>query len=363
VSEQNQTGDSFNRRSALKLIGTGVTLPSAMGVVSGKKRTDWVEITMLKKDGEPLLTKEVPKKWYKLEQRAEHVQNKILPKFEKKEGVIASAVTNSDEKIHDWNKPKVQLVVKPNHADIELPNRLAGIQVEKFVEDDSPESTCSESDYQQDFDEVPAGVEITMDGWAVSAGWWVKKDGKDRLMTCAHIFDEEECGGDAVGTTVRQGGEKFGEISSIYPNIDVVLVDTSYGGDLQDNIYGISGECVDRVGRDGLNDIRATGSRVSKAGSSTCNTNGTITKIEEYASGCVTNTYGNYYGVNLDIETDEGDSGGPIYYSTWDWVEYNHGLIGLCSYRYGDNKHRATAAYHVEDVISGIDFDPDPTIL
>ena len=299
--------------------------------------------------------KEVPKQWHELEEQAERAQNTVLENYENRKGVRRSAVANQEEQIKDWHKPKVQLIVEPDHADINLPERLAGIPVEKVVQEEDPEPTCDTSDYEESYDPAPAGVSVTNDQGGISAGWHVKKDGNKRMMTCAHQFDsDEECEGDGVGTTVKQGGEKFGEVTAIYPDIDIALVDTSYGGSMESEIYGISGICGPGVSRSKLNDLRANQTEVAKTGKTTCRTTGTIKKIDQTAYGCEPMGFSNSYGVELDILVDEGDSGGPIYWTdTSAWTDA-HYAIGLTSYNIGDDRHRTTASYHVNNQIDNL---------
>jgi hypothetical protein len=151
-------------------------------------------------------------------------------------------------------------------------------------------------------------------------------DGNKRLMTCRHLFNDDNCnpddadGGTVVDDTcgsVEDSGDlvSIGKVTNAYKKYDIALVDTSYTShSLVDDMAGESdGGIAGRVTGDGLQYMMSNESTVHKRGRTTCHKYGYIKSVDN-THNCVGRSYGELGLVISTPSQKQGDSGGPVYY-------------------------------------------------
>lgn len=318
-----------NRRDALRMaasVGALGTVTSVPGVVAGSTGKE-VEIVTHVSQGKPVKTKTVPKSWVQHLEAARRAKQQITKQHRENSAVKIVSLIRSKDTFGGKRGFTIKIEVAPNQTSPNVPSQANGIptKIQDFTERIPQYCTGDDS-----YDDLPGGVII---GGGATTGCRVHfdydSDGTSEgfLWTAAHIFGSDVCDYSS-GTTVYQKGDPWGHIKvDNVPNDSVfVRPKSGYSIDGQINETNESLNVAGYVSKSGLADMVADGVSVYKTGIRTGTNEGTVigTGVTDMDRSCV--DYEDE-GVNIDVYTLQGDSGGPIY----DEVNGNAYMIGITS--------------------------------
>lgn len=314
----------FNRRTALQSIGVGAIGLTPLPAI--KKGDDTVEITVVARGDEPLITKRVSREWYEHEKHVEAVAADAKAELLDVPGIrsvgIGAGLTSAG------GRPGGHLRVYVDEAadGVSVPKTYQSIPVERIERGENyTYSSCDCNDTEYDY--IPGGVKIASNHGIGSSAWKVKfgSDGaEDYLLTCAHLFPCSPSSDEPVGQGPNNNYFGYLDISaSSPPHYDevedwaVITLDSGGSADGYSNtVEDHSGEMAGRVTKDGLADHMCSNDNpetVYKQGYKTCDDEGCIAdRAKSSGNPSCSGTSDGFVEAN-NIHIEKGDSGAPLF--------------------------------------------------
>lgn len=350
---------SQTRRAVLGRVGA--TVVGAVGLPSlrrGERLQRTTIPTVVGPDG-VRARRSVPTDWLDREREATRVETALAGH----DSVVRVTRTNATATVGDWHTPKLVAAVDPEEPPPRPSHTRPTVPVETHDADggtDEPPTTpdvTAGSDCYGDSGDLFAGDAIgvqTATGdplGTVSLGWKVADAaGNEHAITCAHVLDTEalcELAPDDPRPVVRRGGETVGEVVATDPDQDVSLVDLGVAGHPMRSALPNSGTMGGVETNWGLHALRALDEVVVKSTWRNCLTTGTITAVEQTASGCQLNRYSGDGRVRCSMHLEGGESGGPIYHEYDTDGQRRCAFVGLLSMSYDEGSLTASAGYRI----------------
>lgn len=343
----------MNRRQFLALTGASTIGASSLGLVSAS--ADKTKIVTDRAGNEPIRTKEVPTKWLDFENRVSNVRHDIADSYRDVAHTIA--IVNSDERIDDLYKSKVQVSIDPDtmkslSSTHTSRDSINGVQIDIKKEEDNAEPEgpvqTTMSCNTDPFDPVPGGVNI--DNLTSTCKVW-DHNGNPGLMTAAHGYGGGNCE-DPVGKPVHQAGVKIGEITMAKHRQDWAFVEAS------SNISGFANyiagegsgyaafEVAGHKTQYGLRQMKSSQATAYKMGAASCLTNGRITGVDVIK---YLNCYSTQWAVQLSTKAIGGDSGAPHFDRWTDPSDGKKKASIICPHWGGSGIEYGVAAYRIND--------------
>lgn len=358
--DKNQIGRQ-SRRRFLSLTATGASAWGLTGLVgASSERQD--QIPIAKSGDEVVATREVPRAWREHLAQAKQARANVAQRLQ---GAIRDAegeetgdaaadgserttpsttvgLEPADQRFGDRPGFRVrvrevtenrggdrarQSTARPSASGAAVdaaPAEANGIPVRTEKTSEFVDFDCPNRGY---YDPVPGGVAVYTDetgdetlgrGTATTA---VRKKGSPRtyLLSAAHIFSGDNCliqPGEPV-YLADDPNETVGEVTDYSVLQDFVLIDdvpgsVDWANEIREGTEGgVQTVDVDgHLSEDGVAYWLSEGKEVSKSGSSTGTTSGTLTEM--YVTGDRCATYGGH-AVSTDAPSAQGDSGSPVY--------------------------------------------------
>jgi hypothetical protein len=273
---------------------------------------DTVIIPTVKHKGEVLESKEVSKKWWDHEEKAEAVAERFRSRFADVPGIDGIGIGTSSDRIAGRKGSEVIIFTNPDRTPtVETPDQAEGVPVVR-KESYNPEPDC----YEGDYDTVPGGAQVEGDGTASATCPVQMPDGTDQLMTCAHLYNR--CQSNPVGEPLYQSGQFVGLIDTGSVRQDWVtspLDDNAQVNGFDNTIAGTFIDVTGYVTRSGLKDLKSTDQTVYKNGITSCETSGVVEELDVNNRMCQDTSYESvsYEYAKTSTPTDPGDSGSPHY--------------------------------------------------
>lgn len=311
MKENNRRLEAVSRRTALKVAGSGAVSLAGVGLISAAKNDDTVEITVSRNSEGPLKRKRVLQSWYNHLQQVRKVTDEVASEYNHRAGVISVGYVQGEDRIGGKRSFAVEVEVNPDEFDGSVPEQRDNVPVTVTESATSgPMPACYNYD---DFSSVPGGVTLEGDGLGTS-GFEVTDENDDSgMLTANHLWGI--CA-DSGGERAEQNGNFLGEVISHDTDADFAVVDDqSDSKSLNDEIkqegsvrWDISGWKTE----DGIADLIESEEDVRSMGVTTGLTKGPVKKKSQrpYNPSCI-DLEGE--AVKLDIDTGQGDSGGPTY--------------------------------------------------
>lgn len=311
MERDNRRPRTVSRRTALKIAGSGAVSLAGVGLVGATNNDDTVEITVSRNSEGPLKRKQVPRSWYNHLRQVRKVTGEISSEYNHRAGVISVGYVQGDERIGGKHSFAVEVEVNPDEFDGNIPDQRENVPVTVTESATSgPIPACYNYD---DYSSVPGGVTLEGDGLGTSGFKVTDDDDNPGMLTANHLWGN--CA-DSGGQRAEQNGDFLGEVIDHDPDADFAVVDDqSSSKSLDDQIkeedsfrWEISGWKTDN----GIADLIESGEDVRSMGVTTGLTKGPVKKKSRSPNGpsCI-DLEGE--AVKLDIDTGQGDSGGPTY--------------------------------------------------
>ena len=338
----------IGRRTALRNIGAGAFgLTQLPAVVKGDNT---VEITVLARGDEPVITKRVSREWYEHEKHVESVAEDAKAELLNSPGIKAVGIGAGQTRAGGRPGGHLRVYADAQASGVSVPETYQRLPIERIDHGEYHTFTSCNCN-NQEYSYIPGGVRIETDkgtesatassGCKVSFG----SDGEeDYLLTVAHAFS---CNPDEDEVEVRQGpdDEPFGYLDTDASNpahFDpvedwaAISLDSDGSADgYSSSIADHSGEVAGRVTKDGLADHMCSEDdpeTVYKQGYRTCDDEGCIVDRDKTSSNpeCTGLSSGFVEANNIHVE--QGDSGGPLFQKfTFNSCQY-FGIIGIISH-------------------------------
>lgn len=145
-SQSQKEAAVWTRRSAMKAGALTTALLSSLPFAANARNIEYIEIPFEMSDGEPISTKEVPKKWHNNVLKARDIQRRILSEYKNDKAVLSVARTNTREQIGDLYKKKIIVRCK-NENDFNFQSYINDIPIE--IQELSSESDIIEYEYKK----------------------------------------------------------------------------------------------------------------------------------------------------------------------------------------------------------------------
>ncbi|MEZ3144821.1 hypothetical protein [Halobaculum sp. MBLA0143] len=329
----------------LRAVGaTGVGLTT---IGEATATDDGVRIDTIKHRGETLKSKLVPKEWYQHETRVDAVAGALRQQYEDIKTVDGVGLTGTDRTVAGKRVTRPIIYTSESASAVSVPSKRDGISIEQRETPDLRLDTC----YDQDYDNVPGGVQVETGVPFSVACRVINSDGEPRLMTCAHGF--KQCEGSIKGDELTQSDRLIGGVEDWSVGQDWATVSLSASSPINGFDPGVVDTQRDVLGyvtENGIKDLISTGETVYHRGRKTCAQSGQVKETGFVFSNCEgtpQEDYGKY--IRMSTYTESGDSGG-IHYKRYkvDGKEYasviaphhgssNYGSYGCPAYRIHNN--------------------------
>lgn len=342
------------RRSVLGAVGGGAILPSA-NVLGDVDPTRTVRIPkVLDRTGENVLEWEtVPESWWNHVRRVRDVTERAQERFLDRSGVRSVGYGLGDETVGGKRGFQIVVGLDPEAGRPSLPSTFHDIEVRSR---ESSPTLLGESDGHcsnlKRFDPAPAGVTLEGDPVDEIGGTGaVKVDsdaGRAGMLTAHHLF---QCLGNAGGEPAYQCGQKVGEVGQNDTKTDFAVVkgDAPFDDQIKEEDatrWDVSGFYT----KSGIDSLISDIEVVYRTGVGYGTDDGPVREnglkcSETTLDSCPCSLTFEGEGVRVEIDSADGDSGGPAYgIETFSGEKYaviiNHVSAGdekWDSYTCGDN--------------------------
>ncbi|MFC5367492.1 trypsin-like peptidase domain-containing protein [Salinirubrum litoreum] len=349
---------SHTRRAVLERVGAAFVGALGLPSLVRGERLRWTTVpTVVGRDG-VRARRSVPVDWLEHERAADRLVSALAAR----DGVLRVTRRNATATVADWHTPKLVAEVDPRTTAPPDHDTGATVPVETHevrVRDDAgvvPDVTAG-ADCYGDAADLYAGEAVGVQTAAgdplgtVSLGWKVTDaPGTERAITCAHQFDTEaqcELAPGAPRPVLRRRGETVGEVVATDPDQDLSVVDLGVADRTMRTDVPNSGTMGGVETNWGVHALRALDEDVVKSTWRTCFTTGTITAVEQRASGCLLNRYTGDDRIRCSMPLDAGESGGPIYHEYSDDGRTRCAFVGLVSMSHAVGSVTASAGYRI----------------
>lgn len=363
----------LTRRGFLGAVGGAFGAALGVGAL-GHLRVDddaeTTEIVTVERAGRPLRTATVPAAWYDRERHARRVLGAVRARYADVAGVVDVSLGIDGEEVAGRPTSTIEVHVDPAEGvGTSLPDAFDGV-ASRFVEAVAPArldraARGSESGEPPARDSPPARRPVAVGGSATlhssagataSATCEVRWRGETFLMTCAHLFQDADgsCGNVLGQDVFADSGAKVGRIVGFDSAQDWVVVDnaaTAVG--FENTVAGVPGALCGRVTAAGLHHLKSEGVDVFKKGQATPEHRGPIRRVDVRHGGCHIGDaqVGSRY-VDVDVPSQPGDSGGPVYHK----FAYNGrrylALVGAVSAEVAYTRASSAAGIHAKHGIA-----------
>lgn len=312
------------RRGFLKRSAAGM---SGLSLFTGIQNQDTVRIPIIKRQGDPIVTKEVPKAWWEQVKEVEKRVDEMADDLETNPQIKTLSVTNAESKISGKPAKAIHVRVAGTEVPPVVRRHANGLPLQVETQSKGPQATITSCDsappyYSGDSDPVKGGSELgrSANCWHGTANIVVEYNGAKRVMTARHITDDQNgsCQDtDTEGTTIYQNDEPLGQVRTTWKSLDTALIDFSEGT-RSAPFYGIIKNATGQVGGYYSKQALADGMSINSRGCKTGAQSGSITNYNGYYDTCGEWRYSEF--IEHDIQTDYGDSGGPLFGYNRDWI-------------------------------------------
>lgn len=313
VTEANETRPKVTRRKTLRNVGAGAIVGhlglqgTATALTTGTRGGDTVTIPTVKRRDEVLVREEVPRSWYEHTKQVEQVNSEIAAEFLDAPGVEGVASARSEERFDGKNGLLVEVEVDPDVYDGFLPDSRGGIPIRTTEAGETEFHNCC---HHSDYSSVPGGASVhTPAGASGSAGFCVAdSEGTRLLLTVNHLWGSCE---NNFGAILDQHVSEFGEVRVHDEDTDYALVYPTGSDGIGEDVFvnGIRYSVSGYKTESGIASLICDGTTCYQSGSFTCTTSGEIkAKRVNQSNDCV-DFEG--HGIETNIDTAQGDSGGP----------------------------------------------------
>jgi len=339
-TDRNSSSDRIyrvSRRTALKIAGAGGALINSVPYVGASENK--VEIVTKRAAGEVYQTELVPQSWKERSEHARDIHRSLIEQYSNKKGVKAVSITRSSEKAGNLHLSQPAIHVDPSKiSDVsdELPHEVEGVPIQhkefkphaKGAQCSSGES-CWEGTVNWD-DPFSAAQPVFVDPdesheSVGTAGYRVTVNGDDTILTSYHIFyDGSSCDGYSGEDAYSLDCNEIGTYVQGSREDDWIVFEPNSGGnitDIRDRIrrsgWVTNPLITSYYTADGVEYIMDNRAVVWKSGIVSGHSTG---YVEDHYMGrtedCIDT--GSHFGIDLSIESEQGDSGGPSYTITDD---------------------------------------------
>lgn len=300
---------SANRREVLRAVGaTGVGLTT---IGEATATDDGVRIETIRHRGETLKSKLVPREWYQHETRVNKVAADLRQQYEDINAVDGVGQTGTDRTVAGKRVTRPVIYTSESASAVSVPSKRDGISIEQRETPDPQPHVC----YDQDYDNVPGGVQVETGVPFSAACRVINSDGEPRLMTCAHGFNQ--CNKKIKGEKLMQSDRLIGKVQDWSVGQDWATVSLSALSPIDGfdpRIVDTQREVLGYVTENGIKDLISTGETVYHRGRETCAQSGRVKEtglVFSICEGTPKEDYGNY--THISTYTERGDSGGIHY--------------------------------------------------
>lgn len=312
MTDASETRPKVTRRKTLRNVGAGAIAGhlglrgTATARTTGTRGGDTVTIPTVERRGEVLLREEVPRSWYEHTKQVRQVNSEIAAEFLDAPGVEGVASARSEERFDGKNGLLVEVEVDPDVYDGFLPDSRDGIPIRTTEAGETEFHNCC---HHSDYSSVPGGASVhTPAGASGSAGFCVDSGGTRLLLTANHLWGSCE---DNFGAILDQHVSEFGEVNGFDRDADYALVLPTGSDGIGEDVYvnGIRYPISGYKTESGIASLICDETTCYQSGATTCTTSGQIkAKRVNKKKDCV-DFEG--HGFKTNIDTAQGDSGGP----------------------------------------------------
>lgn len=348
VNSNDSENEMVNRRDYLGAVGAGSVFTIQPWNLRLSSTGDDVKIPKLVNRHGVQETKTVPRSWYENLQHVKWVQSRLEDRYRETDGVASiGRVRREDTTFGGKHGLKIRIERSKAQLDEELPTEVDGIPIEVT---DAPEGQLGSCEgFTRDFSEVPGGVQCE-DG---DEGEWgttfvpVSIDGESGryLMAAGHVFDICAWFDGPEGTPLEQSGDYFGDGTSIHnQGLDYGLFEPVSSSEIPSTSRIKDENGTYKVyawyGDSAIDDLVSQGKSAYQMGTTTGQTNGTVTGNGlNSGEGCP-----DLNGEGVEVENKnnnnvagQGDSGGPVYKYHTDQTGDKVNVIAMFSWYYDAN--------------------------
>jgi len=316
TKKDQDAGSIENTRREYLKGSAGAVLPFTFSSFQSKK-TDKIKIvTQKNKDGVEK-REEVPRSWYQRVKAVRRAQKALKKRYANTEGIVDIVRSPAEERFGDKRGLKISVEIDPASFKGTLPSSESGIPVATREVKEGVPLSCD--GFTGNINPARGGIACSgeQDGTLALGVNKSSASADDLVLTASHLWGD--CEEAVVGSSMYQGGNKYGTVAEHNVDNDWAIVDGADGtfGDEES-----TGKIRDENGdwpvdawynQNGLDNLASSETEtVYSMGTTTGQTEGTVKNagVGNTFSGCV--TYDDK-GVNCELKNAEGDSGGPIY--------------------------------------------------
>lgn len=332
-------GQHVNRRRFLQVSGAAITATGLETLRVSAASDDTVQIPVTRNAERVLKWKDVPSSWYDHTQQVREATDELESRYRGVPGVISVGSGRGSELFGGKRGLEANVTVDPSTFSESVPEQYNGVNVSVSEGEQPVALNC---DNLQEFDNVPGGVTLEGSGKGTSCCRVSDSNDNTRMLTANHLWGTcDNSGGDYA----YQNGDYLGYVDSYDTDADYALVDESSDESLELSIKEEDTYREDISGwktESGVEDLISNGTEVNSMGVTTGRTTGTVEAKGQYVNGpgCIDLES---EGVQLDMDTGQGDSGGPSYnYEYFNGTKYAV-IINLVNL--GDNKYGTEYCY------------------
>lgn len=317
MSRKDKSSPAHSSKHRRGFLATIAGVGGLAGVTSGvpgetirKKR-----VPKYIRGGETVQSMKVPKAWLRQERRAGRAKDALLDEYRSEEGVLRASLVRSESTYGGLNGFDIKVYVDRRREVPNLPETFRGVTVQS--EETTSNSYRKAGCYNAgDYSNYKGGMLISDDGTFGSstgtAGYPVKKDGTEYMLSAQHVFDS--CGWN-VSDTTYQKSEKLGSIEDGSVSGDYVVTTAGYNGtSLTNEIREPDGTTRTISGAASEEEISRRVSDLfdgyTTVGATTGTTTGGLGEKDFGFTGC--NDLRNN-AIRGSADGAPGDSGGPMY--------------------------------------------------
>lgn len=334
--------DGLSNRTRRRFLAAtaGVTGTAAFGGIGVARSLTTVEIPEVKRRGETLHTRTVPRKWLRQFQETKQRVDRIAAELEGDPGPVRTVSVGKGHRTvgglpTHTVKVRVDGEVVPDsvrqlagdlpmdvvrNSSFSLPSRRA----------QSSPASCDPPYHGGDCDPMKGGAEVGYDGcWNGTSNTVVEYGDSKYVMTALHVCNDSlGCAdGDETGNQITQNGADLGTVEHAWLAWDTALI--SLDGERSEPIGPTLKDTTGTViGYEDLASLSTLGA-VFYQGCRTDDGLGDVHEVNGHDYTC-DEDYGSFEFFTFKSNTDNGDSGGPVY------ATYDYGDIKLAGQIWDD---------------------------
>lgn len=347
----------------LKSVSGGIALGTlTTGTIANEGPFESI-VTVRGKDGVPRKTTEVPKQWWDHEQKVLEIQDNLEKQFRVNDpkvnnGIDSVAIANQSNRVSGRYISKLKVYVSSKSGlKVDIPDKVDGVPVDQAETKAHVPDSCG----KEYVDVLRGGIAVdepdnTGPGTATCM---VERNGKYYIMTACHVV-ATTCT-EPLGVSVynyHDGGNYIGDVEDCQIGEDWAIINKASDSNIsyfENEIYSQPGILAGHVTKNGLLNLKSSGTWVYHQGWATCESIGLVGEIDVPVKACDSNgiTYKDNHYVKVSTPTDGGDSGGPHFHK---YTKDGYDRLAIIAPHYG-GESVGCAAYHIHES-DNINFDP-----